>query len=93
MKQSQINHLRRLLGWVRCEVGQSTAEMMETVRGLAEKGLTVNDPEAQQRLVEAHDKARAIPKYVRDAIKALEPLTRPGEAVGSDVREVPRIAP
>lgn len=91
MKQSQVNHLRRLLGWVKCEVGQTPDEMVSMLKDMASKGLAVEDEAAQRRLVEAHDKARGIPKYVREAIKALEPLTRPGDVVAGDVREVKRI--
>lgn len=94
MKQSELNHLRRLLGWVRCEIGQSPDELVATIRELAAAGIRPEDPDgAHRRLVEAHDRARSVPKYVREAVKALEGLTRPGEAVPGTVREVQRIDP
>lgn len=83
MNRAQANHLRKLLAWVRCEIGQSPEEMVETVRDIADKGIGQISPDAERRLVEAHDKARKVPKYVRDAIKALDPLTKPGEVVPS----------
>jgi hypothetical protein len=73
MKQSDLNHLRRLVAWVRCEIGQAPHEMVATVRTVADKlGHPEISPEAQQRLVHAHDKARQVPKYVRAAVMALE---------------------
>lgn len=73
MKKSDINHLRRLVAWVRSEVGQSPEEMEATLHGVArELGHPEINDEAKARLVKAHDKARSVPKYVRDAIKAME---------------------
>lgn len=83
MNRAQTNHLRKLLAWVRCEIGQAPEELVETVRDIAAKWDGPISPDAERRLVEAHDKARSVPKYVRDAIKALEPLTKPGEVVPS----------
>ena len=34
MKQSDINHLRRLLGWVRTEIGQDPDELVQTMTGV-----------------------------------------------------------
>lgn len=82
MTRAEMNHLRMLLGWVRCEIGQSPEEFEQTLRHVA--GLIpgpVTDA-AKQRLVEHHDKARSVPKYVRSAVKALEKVAgRQGEAV------------
>ena len=83
MNRTQVNHLRRLLAWIRCEIGQPPDELVETVRNIAEKLDGPIDPGAERRLVEAHDKSRSVPKYVREAIKSLESLTKPGEVVGS----------
>jgi hypothetical protein len=73
LKDSDINHLRRLLGYVRCEIGQSPEEFMETMRKIAP---ACGEPDAggKQRLVESYQKAERVPKYVRAAIKALEKL-------------------
>ena len=74
MKRSDLTHLRRLVAWVRCEIGQTPDELVETVRNLAERGLTT-DEAGMERMVQAHDDARSVPKYVRDAVMALEAYT------------------
>lgn len=75
MKRSDLNHLRRLVAWVRCEIGQTPDDLVETVRNLAERGVTVDSDAAAARMVQAHDAARSVPKYVRDAVMALEAYT------------------
>ena len=40
MKRSDLNHLRRLVAWARCEIGQSPDELVTTMRNLAERGIT-----------------------------------------------------
>ena len=89
MKRADMDHLRRLLGWVRCEIGQEPDAMVETVRAVAEKlGHPPIDDAARQRLVEAHDRARAVPKYVRAAVTALEKHMRTkGVVVEQDADE------
>ena len=71
LSDSDINHLRRLLAWMRCEVGQSPEELVATVQSILP---VVGDPssDAKERLVRAHTQAQNVPKYVRAAIKALE---------------------
>lgn len=72
MKQSEINHLRRLIGWARCEVGQPPEELVTMVQDFAQRGLDMSNDHAQRAMVEAHDRARSVPKYIREAITALE---------------------
>ncbi|WP_241076037.1 hypothetical protein [Achromobacter insuavis] len=73
MKQSDLNHLRRLLGWVRCDIGQDPAGQQQTVIDIAGKlGIDSIDVDAKARLVEGYRRAEAVPVYVRDAVKALE---------------------
>ncbi|QYJ20213.1 hypothetical protein KYT87_21410 [Achromobacter sp. ES-001] len=73
MKQSDLNHLRRLLGWVRCDIGQSPGERQQTMIDVAD-GLRHPEisREAKARMVEAYHRAESIPLYVRAAVKALE---------------------
>lgn len=81
MRQSELNHLRRLVGWVRCDIDQDPEDMVRTAQDVAAKleGHVIDD-EARRRFVERHDRARAIPKYVREAVKALAIyLNEPGE--------------
>jgi len=73
MKRSDLNHLRRLLGWVRCDIGQAPAEVQTTMIGIADKrGNPEISVEARARVVESYRRAEAVPVYVRDAVKALE---------------------
>lgn len=71
LSAAEINHLRRLLGWVACEIGQSSGELIETAKRIAP---TVGElsTEGRQRLIEAAEKADQVPKYVRAAVKALK---------------------
>lgn len=73
MKQSDMNHLRRLLGWIRCDIGQAPAELQQTMIDVA-AGLSHPEisEEAKARMVETYRRAEAVPLYVRAAVKALE---------------------
>lgn len=94
MKQSDLNHLRRLVGWVRCEIGQSPSELVETCREIAALGIEPESDAAKQRLVEAHDRARAVPQYIRAAVKAMEKmLNEPGAVIEGEARAIKRIEP
>ncbi len=88
MKRSDLNHLRRLVAWVKCEIGQSPDELVKTMRNLAERGITTDDA-GKARIVQAYDAARSVPKYVRDAVKALDRYARPPGAV-VDEQAAPR---
>ncbi len=73
MKQSDLNHLRRLLGWVRCDIGQAPAELQQTMIDVADGlGHPEISEEAKARMVETYRRAEAVPLYVRTAVKALE---------------------
>ena len=67
---AELNHLRRLLGWVRCEVGQPPDEMVPMVQSIVRQIGEVS-PEGKARLVQAHAEASNVPQYVRAALKAL----------------------
>lgn len=85
MSPAQRNHLRRLLGWIRCEVGQTPEEMRETLRSIRHALTEYPDEAAQGRMMESYDRAASIPKYVRAAIKALHPLVAEGGELVADV--------
>lgn len=68
---SEANHLRRLVGWVRCEVGQPPDEMVPMVQSIVRQLGEVSQ-EGKARLAESHAAASNVPKYVRAAIKALQ---------------------
>lgn len=69
---AEANHLRRLIGWVRCTVGVSPDEMKAVLADIAPVICDDVGPEAQRRFVEHYWASQSVPKYVRDAIKALE---------------------
>ncbi len=73
MKKSDMNHLRRLLGWIRCDIGQAPAELQQTMIDVAAGlGHPEISEEAKARMVETYRRAEAVPLYVRAAVKALE---------------------
>lgn len=88
MKRSDLNHLRRLVAWVRCEIDQDPAEMQKTMIDIADKlGHPEVSDEGKARLVERYRRAAAVPQYVRDAIKALDRYARPpGQDGGPETR-------
>lgn len=88
MKRSDLNHLRRLVAWVRCEIGQDPAEMQKTMIDVADKlGHPEVSDEGKARLVEGYRRAAAVPQYVRDAIKVLDRYARPpGQDGGQEKR-------
>lgn len=90
MTRSELNHLRRLLAWVRCEIGQDPAELVALVKDFAAKGVDLSTPRAHQALVEAHDKARRAPEYVRAALKALGKVVDGKGAIVDEDETVPR---
>lgn len=93
MKKSDINHLYRLLGWVRCEIGQTPDEMVSTMRAIADKIGPIDIPDERKKdIVEAHDRARLVPKYIRDAVKALEKNCRAGDVIEGGTDEVLQIS-
>lgn len=94
LKEAEINHLRRLIGWVACEAGQTPEELIATVRKIAPAIQDVSE-EGKAQLVEAHKKAEAVPKYVRAAIKALSKVIQPhlGDIVDGESVEHKQLPP
>lgn len=85
LSSAEVNHLRRLLGWVSCEIGQSPEEMIETAKKIAPSVGDVG-PEGVARLQESLNKAANVPVYVRKAVKALRKAVepKPGEIVDAE---------
>lgn len=84
LEASDVNHLRRLLAYVRCEVGQSPEEMAEMLRQIA-PAIRDAQPEGVARLKGSCEKSIAVPQYVRAAIKALEKTLVKGDGEILDV--------
>ena len=76
LKTSDINHLRRLLAWVRCEIPPAPDEVVSIVKSIAP---AIDSDDAKKKMVEWHREAKSVPKYLRAALKALEPLVREAE--------------
>jgi hypothetical protein len=71
MNHAQTNHLRRLLGWVRCEIGPSPEEHVALVQSLSG---CITDDSIKAAIVENHIELESVPKYIRNAVKQLEKL-------------------
>lgn len=89
LTNAEVNHLRRLVAWVRCDVGQSPDELMDTVRRIKP---AIDEPPSdfqKAALMRMHAEAEAAPKYIRAAIKALEKTIREaeGEVVDADAEK------
>lgn len=76
LTKAEINRLRRLLGWVACEIGQTPEELIATARKIAPSVGPIDDA-AKGRLVDAHMKAESVPKYIRAAVVALRKAIEP----------------
>lgn len=92
---AEVNHLRRLVAWVSCDIGQAPEEMVSTLKELS--GLGAIGPlstEAKGELVRMHAKAEAVPKYIRAAVKALRKTiaARPDGIEDAEVVESVRTA-
>ncbi len=72
IKQSDINHLRRLIAYVRCVVGEDEQKTIQRYTEIAGIVDTEPDEAAKQRIMESIKKAASVPQYVRRAISALE---------------------
>ena len=70
MKQSDLNHLRRLLAGSVAISDRLRAKWCKP--SIGKLGNPEISPEAQGRLMESYRRAEAVPIYVRDAVKALE---------------------
>lgn len=72
LKESDINHLRRLVAWVRCEIGQTEQELIAQYCEIAKILPHELSDDSKQRIVKSIEDARNVPQYIRRAVKALE---------------------
>ena len=81
LRESEVNHLRQLLAWMRCEYMLDEAGQRGYLRGASEcveRGWTT--PERAGEIVQAAaDKINHVPKYVRQAVKMLTKALREHE--------------
>jgi hypothetical protein len=81
MTEAEVNHLRRVLAWLRREMGQEPAEMVAMVNDMAAKLGPLEDPEgARMRLQSGYDHAASYPAYVRQGVKMLTKALRQHES-------------
>lgn len=70
LTEAEVNHLRRLVAWIRCEYYMEPDEIVRLVR---DQVAVIGEPsdEGKKRLLAFHTETKRVPKYVRAAIKAL----------------------
>lgn len=93
LSSAEINHLRRLVAWIGCEIGESPEEMIETAKAIAPGVGEVSD-EGKQRLQASLEKSANVPKYVRQAIKVLRKAVEQtqGEIVDGEIVDVGQVS-
>ena len=78
MTESQVNHMRRLLAWMRCEYTLDEEMQRGYVMGAEEcvlRGFTT--PEAASAIIqEKADQINRVPAYVRQGVKMLTKALR-----------------
>ena len=79
LSQSDINHLRRLLAWVRTEIPPTPDDVVSIVKAIAP---ILNPEEHAQKMVEWHREATSVPQYLRAASKALDKTLRAIDSAG-----------
>lgn len=78
LSDAQVNHLRRLLAWLRCEYTLDEDMLRGYLKGATESvRLGYATPERASRLVqERADRINQVPSYVRQAVKMLTKALR-----------------
>ena len=87
MTEAQVNHLRRLLAWMRVEYMLSEdaqAGFIEAAGWLVENG-TLTPKQAGSHLTERAAKINRVPAYLRQGIKMLTKALRDHEAAAGVV--------
>lgn len=81
MNDAQVNHLRRLLAWLRCEYMLDEHMQRGYISGVAlgvQHGFSTPE-QAGERLQEQAAKINQVPAYVRQAVKMLTKAIREHE--------------
>ena len=87
LTDAEVNHLRRLLAWMRCEWMLSDdmqAGFVETCGWLVDDG-SISPEEAGRHLMERAAKINRCPAYVRQAVKMLTKALRDHERASGTV--------
>lgn len=82
MTDAEVNHLRRLLAWIRLEHALDEDMMKGFLEG-AESAVKIDPtclPRAQEVVEDRARKIASVPKYVRQAVKMLTKAVRDHDA-------------
>lgn len=82
MTDAEVNHLRRLLAWIRLEHSLGEEMMLGYLEG-AQKAVECDStclPKAQQIIDERVAKIASVPAYIRQAVKMLTKAIRDHDA-------------
>ena len=73
LSKAEISHLKRLLGWCECDIGQEPEQYLEMIKRISPVCIDNENIESAREIVtEDYNKLKAKPKYVRAAIKSLK---------------------
>lgn len=89
MSEAEVNHLRRLLAWMRCEWmldDNMQRGMIEAINHLGAGGF-ITHQQASQAVAERAEKINKCPAYVRQAVKMLTKALREHERRAGIVEE------
>lgn len=89
MTDAQVNHLRRLLAWMRCEYMLDEDMQRGYLQGLqmcAAHGLA-DDERANELLAEKAEQINRVPIYVRQAVKMLTKALREHDSTSGIVEQ------
>lgn len=91
MTDAQVNHLRRLLAWMRCEYMLDENMQRGYLAGASEMvahGLTTQE-RASELVQEKVEQVNRVPAYVRQAVKMLTKALRDHESKAGIVETAP----
>ena len=74
MTPAELNHLRRLVAWINCELDPPPEEQRTTMEIVAKALDEYPNEAAQGRIMESYDRGKSVPKYIRAAITSLRKL-------------------
>ena len=89
LKESEVNHLRQLLAWLRCEYTLDEHMQYGYAKGASEMvSLGLTSPEKASEIIQQKaDQINHVPAYVRQAHKMLTKALRNHEASSGVVAE------
>ena len=76
LKESEINHLRRLIAYVKCDIGEDEQKTIQTYSNIIDSIQDDLSDDAKERIVDSIKKSASVPQYIRRAIKALDKVVK-----------------